>query len=66
MSVIIYVKMLTNMTDETGGDAEMKVEATAIPTTSATPLTEACLPMRIEEDKLMQPDLPCSRAVLCM
>ena len=42
MIVILYVKMLTNMTDEAGGDAEKKVEVTAIPTTPTMPPTEAC------------------------
>ena len=52
------------MTDEAGGNVEKKVEVIAISTAPATPPTEACLPMRIEEDKPTRPDLPQSRAVL--
>ena len=37
---------------------------TAIPTAQATPPTEACLPLRIKEDKPTRPDLLRSRAVL--
>ena len=65
MIIIIYVKMLTNMTDEAGDDAKKKVEVTAIPTAPATPPMEACLPLRIEEDNPTRPDLLRSRAVLC-
>ena len=64
MIIIIYVKMLTNMTDEVGDDAEKKVEVTAIPTAPATPPTKACLPLWIKEDKPTRPDLLQSRAVL--
>ena len=64
MIVIIYVKMLTNMTDKAGDAAEKKVEVTAIPTAPATPPTEACLPLRIKKDKPTRPDLLQSRAVL--
>jgi hypothetical protein len=52
------------VTDEAGDDAEKKVEVTAILTAPATPPTEACLPLRIEEDKPTRPDLLRSRAVL--
>ena len=64
MIIIIYVKMLTNMTDKAGDAAEKKVEVTAIPTAPATPPTEACLLLRIEEDKSTRPDLLRSRALL--
>ena len=64
MIIIIYLKMLTNMTDEAGDDAEKKVEVTAIPTAPATPPTKACLPLWIKEDKPTRPDLLRSRAVL--
>ena len=52
MIVIIYVKMLTNMTDKAGDNAKKKLDATVIPTAPATSLMDACLSMRIEEDKL--------------
>ena len=64
MIVINCVKMLTNMTDEAGGYAEKKAEVTVIPTAPVTPPTEACLAIRIEEDKPMRPYLSQSYAVL--
>ena len=64
MIIVIYVKMLKNMTDEAADDAEKKVEVTAIQTAPATPPTEACPPLRNEEDKPARPDLLRSRAVL--
>ena len=57
MIVIIYVKMLTTMTYEAGDNAEKKVEVTVILTALTTPPTEACLPLRIEEDKPTRTDL---------
>ena len=64
MIVIIYVKMLTTVTDKAGDDALKKVEVTAILAVPAMPPTEACLPLRIKEDKPTRPDLLRSRAVL--
>ena len=64
MIIIIYVKMPTSMTDEAGDEAEKKVEVTAILTVPVTPPTQACLLLRIEEDKPTRPDLLRSRAVL--
>ena len=64
MIVIICVKLLTNMTDKAGGNAEKKVEVTASLTAPATPPTEACLTIRIKEDRPTLADLPQSCAVL--
>ena len=64
MIVIIYVEMLTNMTDKACGDTEKKVEVTAIPTAPATPPTEACLLLWTKEDKLTRTDLLQRHAVL--
>ena len=64
MIVVIYVKMLTTVTDEAGDDFKKKVEMTAIPTASATPPMEACLLLQIEEDKPARPDLLPSCTVL--